>query len=67
MVDTERAEECPECGEMSLKKIGDINSTRLFICLDCFAEYHEFIGFDSCEHEYDKRSGNRCIHCGHPT
>jgi hypothetical protein len=64
MINTDSAEFCPECGEQSLKKIGDINSTRLFICLDCFSEQHEFIGFDSCEHEYDEKSGSKCINCG---
>jgi hypothetical protein len=67
MVNTDEAEICDECGEKQMKVIGDINSTRLFICLECFAEKHEFIGFDSCEHEYNDRAGNKCIHCGEPS
>ena len=64
MMDTESAEFCAECGKQAMKKIGDINSTRLYICLECYAERHEFIGFDTCEHDYNDKNGNRCIHCG---
>lgn len=63
-MDTESAEHCHECGKQAMKKIGDINSTRLFICLECFAERHEFINPDSCKHKYDDKSGSKCIHCG---
>ncbi len=66
-MDTESAEPCHECGKIAMKKIGDINSTRLFICLECFAERHEFISLDSCEHDYNDKSGNKCIHCGKPS
>lgn len=64
MVDTEEAEFCGDCGEQKMKRIGDINQTRLYVCLECFSERHEFIGIDNCDHEYDDKSGNKCIHCG---
>ena len=64
MADIEESEYCDDCGEKSMRAIGDINSTRLFICLECFNERHEFIGYDDCEHEYDDRNGNRCVQCG---
>jgi hypothetical protein len=60
-------ENCTVCGHSKMKKIGDIKNTRLFICPECFAEQSQFIGKVVCEHEYDDRNSNKCIHCGEPS
>lgn len=64
MIDMDSSEFCDECGKETMKAIGDIYATRLFICLECFNEKHEFIGYEDCEHEYNDKNGNKCIHCG---
>jgi hypothetical protein len=55
-------EYCEECGANSLKKMGIVNMTRIFICTECFAERSVFTGYKKCEHEYNTH--NECMHCG---
>lgn len=54
---------CNECGFEPLKKTIDIGDTRLFICPECFTEHSKFIGNKVCDHEYDEKSKDVCIHC----
>ncbi len=54
---------CDECGA-KMKKVGDIKNTREFKCIECFANKVEYIAGKPCEHEYDDKNGNKCIHCG---
>ncbi len=53
---------CEECGNQSLKKIGDVDMTKIFICTNCFAEKTTFVGYDKCKHEYNTH--NECMYCG---
>ncbi|KKM94764.1 hypothetical protein LCGC14_1195010 [marine sediment metagenome] len=55
---------CTECGCEKIEKVVDTKNTRLFICPECFTERAEYIKGKPCEHEYDDRNGNRCVHCG---
>ncbi len=57
---------CDDCGA-PMKKVGDIQNTRQFICVECFAEKVQFIKEKPCEHDYDDRNYNKCIHCGEPS
>jgi len=57
---------CDTCGA-KMKKVGDIKNTRQFICPECFSEKVEYIAGKPCEHEYDDKNKNRCIHCGEPS
>lgn len=54
---------CDEC-DGSMVKIGDHKNTRLFMCNSCFAEKVKYVGSKSCKHEYDEKSGNKCVQCG---
>lgn len=57
---------CTECGG-KLKKIGDIGNTRKCVCSNCYEENIKYINPEPCEHEYNDKSGNKCIHCGEPS
>jgi len=59
---TEEPEYCPECGEESLEEM-IYKNTKIVKCTLCYNEVAEYI-HDVCEHEYDDKNGNKCIHCG---
>ena len=56
---------CSECGA-PLEKAIDVNSTRLYVCDGCATQKIEYIEEEPCKHEYNDKSGDRCIHCGEP-
>jgi hypothetical protein len=52
---------CVECGGV-MTFVGDISTTRLYVCVDCFAEKTEFLGYEDCEHKFNVRE--ECELCG---
>lgn len=62
MMDEQDDDLCEECGSYTLKMIGIINRTKVFVCINCYAEKSVFLGHDECEHEFNERE--ECMHCG---
>lgn len=54
---------CEECGALMIE-VGGIKNTKQFICEQCFTEKVQYVANEPCEHEYDDKNGNKCIHCG---
>ena len=62
MKDEQDNDLCEECGSWTLKLIGTIKNTKVFVCINCYSEKSVFMGHDDCEHEYTAR--DECMHCG---
>ena len=54
---------CKKCGA-PLGKPFIKDNTKLYVCEECFTEKVVFNMNEPCKHEYDKKSGSKCIHCG---
>lgn len=57
-------EYCAECGFDKMELVGEVKNTRSYKCKECFAEQIRYIDDSECEHEYNAKSNNHCIHCG---
>ena len=53
---------CLACGCPTFKKIGEVGSTRKWVCSECWTEVIEFIHEKNCKHEFNTR--NECMFCG---